>query len=343
MYTLIQGVYYVVGMSPDADSIKFKANNPKHWNTIKTKNRKALERELKENDGVLMIRLQAIDALETHYSPPSVRTPADLKTKVKNVKKPGKGNHRQPKHPGEQATSIFLDFMGCSDVVWKKWGRNTWIDYTTIDGQVAEDKFDDAIEGYIITDDVERNGRPLGWVFTGQAPVADGTLLDKNQVGELVSQSANYYLLERGTVYPFFYMSLPGSIRIPLMEASICAQQNPDQDDVWLNDHSHDGVQLPDLNALHSDTVVYPYLFRKIVRQWYSKTVNNFWEGLRENSDNLPDGEDLKLNLDGFFEDGDPWLFIISQQDFLHLSDILEIKANSLKLKVYPYDIVFLS
>lgn len=343
MYTVIEGVYYVVGMSPDADSIKFKANNPKLWASIKSKNLPRLQREFKENNAVINIRLQAIDALETHYTPPSLRAPNDLKSKIKTVSAPSKGNHKQPKHFGEQATNTFLEFMGCTDVIWKRWGRNTWIDKATIAGRVVDDKFDDAIPGYIITNDVERNGRPLGWVFTGTPPVADGTLLSKKQVGNLVEKSANYYLLQRGTVYPFFYMDLPSAIRIPLMEAAKQAQQNPDQDDVWLHDNTTNGVEVPSLTSLYSDTVVYPYLFRRIVRQWYGKTLNRFWDGLRQNQDTLPDGEDLDLDLDGFFEAGDPWIFLISEQDFLHLSDILDVSRNSLKLRTYPYDIIFLS
>ncbi len=33
-YTLIKGIYYVVGQSPDGDSIKFKAANPAFWQLI---------------------------------------------------------------------------------------------------------------------------------------------------------------------------------------------------------------------------------------------------------------------------------------------------------------------
>ncbi|MCB9450936.1 MAG: hypothetical protein H6672_05820 [Anaerolineaceae bacterium] len=343
MYMLIKGTYYVVGMSPDADSIKFKADNPNLWQKIETENRKQFEEALTKEAGIVTIRLQAIDALETHYTPPSVLTPKDLATKAKGAKAPGKGNHRQPHHLGEVATDTFLAFMGVTEVKWKSWGRNTWIDEARISGTLVKDKLGDAIPGYIITDDVERNGRPLGWVFAGNPPFADGTPLTKHQVGELVSASANAHLLQRGTVYPFFYMSLPGAIRIPLMEAARQAQQNPDQEDVWLHDHTDQGVDVASLTSLYDNTVVYPYLFRRIVRQWYGKTMNRFWDSLRDQHDALPDGEDLGLDLDGFFEDGDPWIFVISQQDFLHLSDILDVTRTSLKLHVYPYDIVFLS
>jgi len=343
MYTLIQGVYYVVGMSPDADSIKFKANNPAHWETIKTDNRRKFEQVLKDDDGVVTIRLQAIDALETHYSPPNLKAPKDVSSKAKKAQRPAKGNHKQPIHLGEQATNTFLSFMDVHEVTWKKWGRNTWIDHALIGDKRVGDKFQDAIPGYILTDDVERNGRPLGWVFKGTPPYKDGALLSKKEAGELINQSANFELIRRGTVYPFFYMDVPGAIRIPLMEAAKQAQQNPDENAVWYHDRTYAGVEVKSLNALYDETVVYPYLFRKIVRQWYGNILNRFWDALRSNNKSLPNGEDFDLDLDGFFEDGDPWIFVISEQDFVHLSDILDITHHSLKLHVYPYDIVFLS
>ncbi len=343
MYTLITGTYYIVGMSPDADSIKFRADNPTLWQHIKTEHRKPFEQALQAEDGIVTIRLQAIDALETHYTPPVLPAPKDLGNRAKTQSEPGKGNHKQPLQFSELAANTFLAFMGATEVKWRKWGRNTWIDEARINGVLVKEKLKDAIRGYIIADDVERNGRPLGWVFTGMPPFADGAQLSKYKVGELVSASANYYLLQRGTVYPFFYMGLPGAIRTPLMQAAQQAQQNPDQDDVWVHDNTVQGVQVASLANLYTETVVYPYLFRRIVRQWYAKTMTRFWQGLRENRAALPNGEDLGLDLDGFFEEGDPWIFVISEQDFLHLSDILDVQRTSLKLRVYPYDIVFLS
>lgn len=343
MHTVIEGVYYAVGFSPDADSIKFKANNPAHWDKIETDHRARFERELKDGDGVVTIRLEGIDALETHYTPPNIAAPKGLSHQLKKVEKPSKGDHKQPAFLGDAATTTFLDFLGITAVTWRTWGRNTWIDHATINGQRADDKFEDALPGYIITDDVERNGRPLGWVFTGEPPVPDGAQLSRQAVGELVPHSANYHLVARGTVYPFFYMALPSAIRIPLMNAAKNAQANPDQEDVWTHDKTINGIHLPSMAVLHDDTVIYPYLFRRIVRHWYTQTMTRFYDGVRQGAAELPDGSDLSLDLDGFFDEGDPWVFVVSQQDFLHLSDILAVERHSLRLHTYPYDIVFLS
>lgn len=343
MYVLIEGVYHVVHMSPDADSIKFKANNPAHWDKVHMDNRQRFERKFKDDNEVVTIRLEAIDALETHYNPPSVPAPKGMKTKLKKVEKPSKGKHRQHEQLGELATNIFLDFMGVSEVKWRKTGYATYIDYATINGQRYDDKFQDAIPGYVITDSVEKHGRPLGWVFAGKPPVADGTALSKAAVGDLIQQSANYHLIERGTVYPFFYKTLPGAIRIPIIDAAKKAQQNPDQDDVWLHDRTIDGIKINSLEALYGDTVILPYLFRRIVRLWHTKIMQDFYDKVKNDKGNLPDGSDLSLNFDNFFEEANPGVFVVSTQDFVYLSDVMEASGNSLKMHVYPYDMVFLS
>ncbi|MEL6148845.1 MAG: hypothetical protein AAFU54_09095 [Chloroflexota bacterium] len=350
MYTLIHGNYYVVGMSPDADSIKFRANNPDHWQLIDHDNERAFKKALNKEDGVVTIRLQGIDALETHYTPPTIPTPKDVREKARNVRRPSKGNHRQPHHLGETATNTFLRNIGYSDIEWKSWGRNTWIDCATLkkpDGSTIHctDKYGDALPGYVITRDIERNGRPIGWVFIGTPPAADGTQLTPQEMGELMADSENFQLVQQGVVYPFFYMTLPAAMRKPIYEAAQQAQQTGKKNGtgcVWPHDNTINGVDLPDLTTLHEEHAIYPYLFRRIVRQWYGKTLLNFWESLRR-GDTLPDFEDRSLDMTGFFDDANPWLFVISEQDFVRLSDVLEVEKNRLKLRVYPYDLIFLS
>ena len=75
-YTLIKGTFHVVGQSPDGDSLKFRASNPKSWDKIITENREKLLENMEENEGVVQLRLQGVDALETHYSPPPARPPS---------------------------------------------------------------------------------------------------------------------------------------------------------------------------------------------------------------------------------------------------------------------------
>ncbi len=49
------------------------------------------------------------------------------------------------------------------------------------------------------------------------------------------------------------------------------------------------------------------------------------------------------MTLDGLFDGGDPTVFIISDQDFVKLSEIVQLKDGTLQLLRHPMDIVFLS
>ena len=79
-YTLIKGTFHVVGFSPDGDSMMFKAANPAHWSKLGDENRDVFAAKLAASEnGAVQLRLQGIDALETHYSPEPLMTPADVK------------------------------------------------------------------------------------------------------------------------------------------------------------------------------------------------------------------------------------------------------------------------
>lgn len=71
--------------------------------------------------------------------------------------------------------------------------------------------------------------------------------------------------------------------------------------------------------------------------------MKRYWTSLREKTPYEFDENDKSLTLDGLFEDGDPTVFIVSDQDFVKLSEIIQIKDNTLQLLRNPMDIVFLS
>ncbi len=61
--TLITGTYRVVGASPDGDSVRFYPHDPQAF-------RRAGITVKANRAGGVQLRLDAIDALETHYTPP---------------------------------------------------------------------------------------------------------------------------------------------------------------------------------------------------------------------------------------------------------------------------------
>jgi hypothetical protein len=208
-HTLIKGTFHIVGYSPDGDSIKFN-----------TDYQETFEEKLAEEDGVITLRLQGIDALETHYTPQSLPTPKDLKQKgAKTLKEPVSGDHKQPSELGRQATDEFLHLLGIKEVEWQSWGKHTWVSRAYVEKRgkdvCIEKKHEDKIHGYIVTIDVYKNG---------SAHERDGTQLTPGKLLSRIEKSANYQLLRKGLVYPYFFMTLPRKLREKLAEAAKQAQ-----------------------------------------------------------------------------------------------------------------------
>lgn len=360
-FTLIKGHYYIVGYSPDGDSLKFKADDPALWDRLASDNQARLVENLAADNGIVMLRLQGVDAFETHYSPENPPAPADLKKAAsKTLKKPEAGEYKQPKYIALQATNYLLGLLGIESVAWKSWGRNSWVDKITVkDGKKTveiKEKYADAFPGYIVTDDVEKNGRPLAWVFPGTTRSKDGAALTTEQLEKIVDQSANYRLLETGLVYPYFFMTLPAKLRNKLMAAAKTAQEAaaaqlkqyagktlpPDLPNLWLYDQTIRGINVDDLKNITDDYGLYPYLFRRIIKHWYRTQMERYWDALRQGKDDSP-AYDLRVNFDRFFDEGNPYVFVISDQDFVRLDSIVTLKGNKLTFTRYPYDLVFLS
>ena len=49
------------------------------------------------------------------------------------------------------------------------------------------------------------------------------------------------------------------------------------------------------------------------------------------------------VDLNGFFAQTNPSIFVVSESDFVKLDEVVEVKQNTLRMKRPPHDIVFLS
>ena len=365
-YRLIKGVFHVVGHSPDGDSIKFRANNAARWKQIEASDREKFDEALAKEDGVVQLRLQAIDALETHYAPPYFSAPKELKEQenARSEERPDRGNHEQPVDLGKEATHEFLRYLGVNKVEWRKFGRAKWISKAYIQRGAKEvyieEKYQDNIPGFIVTKEAERNGRPISWIFTGRAPERDGSIITNDELADIVEQSANYHLLRTGLVYPYFYMTLPAKVRSKLTEATKLAQADAEQllkehaqeldklphklPNLWVYDKtvSDKGVRITKVSQVNEEYELWPYLFRKLLKHWHKKNSERYWEALRNNSPYNSSKND-RVSLKGFFDGGNPYVLLVSETEFVKLDQILEIKGNTMKLTKQPWDIVFLS
>src|SRR3954470_9352823 len=90
----LAGTFHVLGSEPDGDSIRFRPNDPADWE--KVPGATAVRRNV---NGAAQLRLDAIDALETHYAPPGGRI------------------EHQPLGLAHAAAAELLDWLGFSGVV----------------------------------------------------------------------------------------------------------------------------------------------------------------------------------------------------------------------------------
>ncbi len=351
-YILIKGTYHIVRQSPDADSVKFRAANFNLWAQIDTDNRATFDRKLAEDAGVVTLRLQGIDALETHYAAPPLQSPPDVLGKTSaamSVPKPTE--YSQLIDFGRASTNVLLGLLGASAVKWGAFGKTAFVSEARMGADASaplvKEKLKDALPGYIVTNDVEMNGRPLAWVFTGETPLADGTAITNASLAEMLPNALNYKMLALGQVYPYYFMSLAGVLRKTLDKAvgqarrnAARASKNP-APSLWRIDQTMSGVDVRDLQTLVGEKALYPYLFRRVIKYDFRQKMEHYWSHLRS-----PDAPILPIAAtayDNFFADGNPYVYVTTDGDFLRLADVLTISGTTLKMSKSPHELVFLS
>jgi hypothetical protein len=70
--------------------------------------------------------------------------------------------------------------------------------------------------------------------------------------------------------------------------------------------------------------------------------MEKYWDALRKDRAYSLRGS-TRVSLTGFFETGNPYIFVVSERDFVRLDELVTIKNNTLKMTRPPFDIVFLS
>ena len=177
--------------------------------------------------------------------------------------------------------------------------------------------------GYILSNQIEQNGRPVCFVFTGEPNDADGSEIVLEP--ETLQQSVNYQLLAEGFVYPLFYDTLYQELRDRLVEAVETARQ--DKLGIWTEDASNQGFTVqPPVNLAQLEPI-FPKLWRRLETFYrrpsnQNKTVAQFLESLAQGSDRL---------------------FTIPDQRSIKFSTALEVSGDKLKLKYKPEEMIFRS
>ncbi len=218
-FTLIKGTFHVAGYSPDGDSVRFRALDSSLWKKLSGPAVQANAR------GHAQLRIEAVDALETHYM-----------------------GFSQPLGAARTAGDFLLSFLGIEDVEWDENER------TVV-------KARDGTEGYILARSTESNRRPVAFVFAGESDEKDGTEIDLDR--SILKGSLNYRLLARGLAYPMYYNGLFSDLRSPLSRAVANARSGGLG--LWPLDKTNKGFSVSSLKAITEEVAVLPKLFRRII------------------------------------------------------------------------------
>ncbi|MWA04146.1 nuclease [Actinomadura sp. LD22] len=224
---LIKGQYRIVRSQPDGDSVHFFPGAPDAFTRLHLDVRLGA-------GGAAQLRLDAIDALETHYTPP------------------GHGGHtlHQPLELAHAAGARLLALLGFSDVVRK--------------GEVVTSASPDATPGYILTRFGDKYGRPVSFAFAGDIdrPDLEPVFTDS----ALLKTSVNHRLTAEGLVYPTFYSKLYPDLRATLTEAADAAREA--KAGVWGPDATTSGASIHAQEDLSERLVIMPKLFRRLAEYY---------------------------------------------------------------------------
>jgi endonuclease YncB( thermonuclease family) len=219
----LAGTFRILDTEPDGDSIRFYPADPAEWSKVPG------EHQVRTNaSGGAQLRLDGIDALETHYSPLG-GTPL-----------------HQPLEFAHKAADELLRWLGFRGV--------------QRDGEKVTSATPDALPGFLLTRGADLYGRCVALVGRGDAPGASASEIHVNLA--LLRRTANHRLVTTGLAYPTYYLKLYPELRAELTNQVLKARPSTG---LWALDRTRKGVTVTDLTTLTDDAVVLPKLFRRLV------------------------------------------------------------------------------
>lgn len=228
------------------------------------------------------LRLEGIDTLETHY-----------------------GGHRQPLEFAQAATTFLLSQLGF--VV-----ADLDVHSAAVTSSVG------AVQGFILSRAVEKNHRPVSFVFAADSQEADGASVFFTP--ERLEQSVNLKSLDAGMAYPTYYTGLFPDLRERMTEVVRAARTIGKG--LWPQDKTNDGFKVIDIASVIETNVIMPKLFRRIV-------------------DYIGNGGSIAGFKEHLAANPDPVLSLATGH-FTNLDTFIEVTDDFVKLTAQPEDLVFL-
>jgi endonuclease YncB( thermonuclease family) len=230
-YTLLAGEFVIRypdlprgGPQPDGDTVKFAPDTPALVDALPRPSGGAPD----INDRGISVRLEAIDALETHFE----------------------GAH-QELAGADAARDELLRALGFTGVAF----------FPDLPNTVASADHD-RVRGHVLSNGIDANGRMIGFVEPGDAAEPDGAQVFVDELR--AARTINAAMLEAGLVYPALYSTLPASLRDGFAQAA--RQARLAGTGIWPRATADpDGpAQVADRAALET-LVLWPKLFRRLV------------------------------------------------------------------------------
>ncbi|WP_239377316.1 MULTISPECIES: lamin tail domain-containing protein [unclassified Frankia] len=232
-YTVLHGRFVIrypdrprQGPEPDGDTVKFLPDTPALVERLPRRS----GRPPGINGHGISVRLEAIDALETHF-----------------------GETHQELAGANAARDELLRLLGFTNIVF----------FPDLPNNV-QSADQDSLRGHVLSNGIDGNGRLIAFVYPGEHPGPDGASVFADNA--LIDQSVNAALLTTGHVYPAFYATLPAALRNHLAGISRAARAARDAAGLWPRATADPNgaatiANLADLQQL----VLWPKLFRRIV------------------------------------------------------------------------------
>lgn len=179
--------------------------------------------------------------------------------------------------------------------------------------------------GYILSNQIGPNGRPIAFVFAGEPDEDDGseTFLDADRMKD----SVNYKQIEQSHAYPLFYDTLYSELRIALADAVVAARESGSK--IWSSDATNSGVSYTGSGSLETMSPIFPKLWRRLDSYSKDRDIMN------------PDS--LSEFFDYLETQRDERIFIISEGKATGLNNMIQIHDSQIKITHNPEDLVVVS
>jgi len=179
--------------------------------------------------------------------------------------------------------------------------------------------------GYILTNQIGPNGRPIVFVYSGDSAEPDGSrlFLDSDRMRE----SVNYKQITSGYAFPLFYDTLFSDLRETLAAQVVIARNS--RINIWGSDISNTGIIYTGADSLLTLPPFFPKLWRRL--NTYSRSADI------HDKNSL---DEFRFYLESLREER---VFVISENLVTGFDNIIEIDGNTVKMKYLPEDLIIVS